>query len=213
MKVSVPRVWPNETVVILATGPSLTQDDVDYCRGKARAIAINDAHRLAPWADALYSSDRQWWPKHRGVPSFEGLKYSVGSRTGYSNPFSHLPDIQVLENTGFTGLELSPTGLRTSQNSGYAAINLAVHLGASRIVLLGYDMSRRGGQVHFFGNHVGMPNPTDAQFVSWRAHFNSLVQPLAALGVQIVNCAPGSALTAFPTGRLRDVLVSPEAAA
>jgi len=45
---SVPRLWPGETFVCLASGPSLTQADVDYCRGKARVIAIKDVLHLAP---------------------------------------------------------------------------------------------------------------------------------------------------------------------
>src|SRR5690349_14752114 len=36
---STPR-WAGETVVCLATGPSLTAEDVASCRGKARVIAI-----------------------------------------------------------------------------------------------------------------------------------------------------------------------------
>lgn len=209
----VERCWPNATVVILASGPSLTAEDVDFVRGKARVIAINDTHRLAPWADVLYSSDRMWWPSHQGVPSFAGRKFGIGSKVGFYNPFNRYPDITVLRNTGYTGLELQPHGLRNGENSGYAAINLAVHFGASRIVLLGYDMARRNGQVHFFGRHVGMNNPTDAVLAGYRRHFLTLVEPLKAIGVEIVNCTPGSSLDAFPMADLRATLTAREVAA
>src|SRR5690606_8383467 len=35
---AVPRRWPNSTVVCLASGPSLTPEDVAFCRGKAPVI-------------------------------------------------------------------------------------------------------------------------------------------------------------------------------
>jgi hypothetical protein len=209
----VKRVWPGETVCCIATGPSLTPDDVLYVRGRARVIAINDAIRLAPWADCLYSSDRHWWPTHRGVPSFTGLKYGLGSGIGKSNPFSQLPDITVLKNTGYTGLETDPKGLRNGKNSGYASVNLAYHLGAARIILLGFDMGIRDGRVHFFGSHVGMNNPSDAHFVSWRKHFATIVEPLQAAGVSVVNCTPSSALDCFPMADLRETLRDCEVAA
>lgn len=202
--------WPGSTIVILASGPSLTVEDVDFVRGKARVVCVNDTHRLAPWADALYSSDRMWWPNHHGVPSFAGLKFGIGSKVGFHNPFGRHPDITVLRNTGYTGLELQPHGLRNGENSGYAAINLSVHFGAARIVLLGYDMRcAPDGTPHFFGKHQGMNNPTDAVLAGYRRHFKTLVEPLRAIGVEVVNCTPGSSLDAFPMADLREVIMGP----
>jgi hypothetical protein len=74
---SVPKLCPGGTVVCIGGGPSLTRDDVDYCRGKAFVIAINDAYKLAPWADALYACDGLWWRWHKGVPSFDGPKFAL----------------------------------------------------------------------------------------------------------------------------------------
>jgi hypothetical protein len=193
------RLWPDSTVVCLGTGPSLTQADVDYCCGKAKVIAISDAYRWAPWADALYSCDSRWWTWHKGVPTFTGHKYSLDARV--KKPF---PEITVFKNTGDGGLELTPGGLRTGRNSGYQAINLAVHLGAKRIILLGYDMQAgQGGRSHFFGEH---PNRVVPPFKLMRRHFGSLVLPLAALGVEIVNASRSSALTAFPRVALETAL-------
>lgn len=204
-----PRVPPRlaestGVAVCLATGPSLTAEDCAYVRGKAAVIAVNDAHRLAPWADILYSSDRRWWPHYKGVPTFEGLRYGVGSAPGKRNPFRDLP-IQVLQNTGYTGLELKPDGLRTARNSGYAAINLAVHLGPRRIVLLGYNMNG-SGPAHFFGNHPAGLNQTRALYPGWAKSFDALVRPLAEAGIEIFNCTENSSLEAFPRRRLREVL-------
>lgn len=206
MKPTVPRLWPGETVACLATGPSLTADDVDYVRGKARVIAVNDAHRLAPWADVLYSSDRRWWPYYKAVPTFQGLRYGIGSAPGKANGFAKHPEIVVLKNSGYTGLETHPGGLMNGKNSGYAAINLAVHFGAVRIVLLGYNLGVQPGRTHFFGDHPTSLQQSNGHYAGFRSVFKSLVVPLAALGVTVINCTPETSLSTFPVLPLREVV-------
>ena len=203
---TVPRLWPDSTIACLATGPSLTADDVRYLRGKVPVIAINDAWMLCPWADVLYSSDRSWWPHYKGVPKFTGIKYGVGSGMGKANPYRNHPEITVLRNTGWTGLELDPSGLKTGRNSGYAALNLAVHFGARRILLLGYNLGHLHGKSHFFGNHPPNLQQTAALYPNFRRAFDTLVEPLNAAGVEVVNCTKHTSLQSFPCGDLREVL-------
>ncbi|HCZ48509.1 MAG TPA: hypothetical protein DCZ11_05850, partial [Gammaproteobacteria bacterium] len=52
------------------------------------------------------------------------------------------------------GLSASPLRIHQGGNSGYQALNLAVLLGAERVILLGYDM--HGG--HWHGRHGGRLN-------------------------------------------------------
>ncbi len=196
-----------KTVVCIATGPSLTLEDVDYCRGKATIVAVNDAHKLAPWADYLYSSDRYWWMYHHGVMDFAGRRRGIEHAVGRSDARVLKLGIKTYRNTGCEGIETSPTGLRTcANNSGGAAVNLAVHLGAQRIILLGYDMGYGAGdQRHFFGNHpTGLSNQHN--FPSWRRAFKTMVEPLQLLGIHVVNCTPTTSLEAFPCRPLSEVL-------
>lgn len=177
--------------VLIGGGPSLTREDVESVRGRAFVIAINDAYKLAPWADVLYAADQKWWNWHDGVPSFAGEKYAIES----SDPVTW-PGVCVLRNTGPLGLETEPWGLRAGHNSGYQAINLAVHLGAKRIVLLGYDMAPADdGRSHWFGEH---PDRTVSPYPQMRAAFDTLVEPLQALGVEVFNCSRHTALLTFP---------------
>jgi hypothetical protein len=61
----VARTFPNSTIVCIASGPSLTREDVDACRGAAGVVlAVNDTITYAPWADVLYACDRRWWQEH-----------------------------------------------------------------------------------------------------------------------------------------------------
>ena len=137
----------HDTVVCLAPGPSLTAADVDRCRGCATIIAINDAVDLAPWADVCYSSDTsRWWPGRKWLHRIRGPARAGAAGTVAAAGRTDAIRIATCmasgccRNTGDTGLELARNGLRTLKNSGGAAINLAVHLGARRIVLVGYDM-------------------------------------------------------------------------
>jgi hypothetical protein len=213
MTPTAPRLWPDSTVAILATGPSLTQEDCDWIRGKCRVVAINDAHRLAPWADVLYSSDRRWWSYYKGVPEFQGLKFGIGSGVGKSNPFMKLAGVTVLRNSGYHGLQTKPDGLMNGRNSGYAAINLAVHFGAKRIILLGYNMSYRGGKAHFFGDHPAPLPQSAGLYPGFRRNFETLVEPLKKRGISVINCTEQTSLMAFPLGKLRDVLTETAVAA
>jgi len=161
-------------------------------------IVINDAYRLAPWADVLFAADHGWWKWHEGVPSFSGLKYALHAGA------SEWPGVTVLRSTGIQGLELHPSGLRAGYNGGYQAINLATHLGASRIVLLGYDMQApRRGPSHFFGEH---PNHARSPYGTFLEIFPSIVAPLQALGITVFNCSRSTALECFPRVALSEVL-------
>lgn len=195
---TVPRLFPGRTIVCLAGGPSLTQADVDACRGVAKVIAIKDSIRLAPWADVLYACDAKWWMAHPETVAYAGLKYGLEPARGRE-------DVQVLRNTGDTGLERRPDGLRNGRNSGYQSINLARHLGATHIVLLGYDMAPSArGQHHWFGSHVySHAAPPYALFLE---RFETIHEPLRREGIVVVNATPGSALPGFERLALAEAL-------
>jgi len=198
---SVPRLWPGSTVVCLGSGPSLTAEDVDFCRGRARVIAVKDTIRLAPWADVLYSGEIKWWQHYGPTLLFEGLRYGIECE-GMARVAEPL-NVNVLKNTGFVGLETAPTGLRTGKNSGYQAVNLARHFGAARIVLLGYDMAVDGTRQHFLGPH---PYPRNDVFRDFVPLFETLVQPLKEAAVEILNCSRVSALDCFERRSLSEAL-------
>lgn len=202
---TVPRVLPHGgTVLITGSGPSLTQGDVDLARAHVEAmIAVNDSYKLAPDATVLYAADAKWWGWHKGCvaphtvgkvayPAFTGqLAYAL-ART----PFRH---VQILRRGPQSGLTLDPGKVALGLNGVYQSINVAVHLGATRILLLGVDM--RGG--HFFGRH---PDNSAPPFTLCLQRFATLTGPLQTAGVEIVNCTRTTALEAFPRLSLEEVL-------
>jgi hypothetical protein len=216
----VPRLWPGQTVVCLGGGSSLTAADAAFCRDKAHVLAIKETGHCsipghvapAPWADILYAADAKFWRFEKGAPNFKGLKYSIQQdaqeRPELQRPIDEWaaawPDIKVLRDTGSDGLELNPTGLRTGHNSGFQAVNLAFHCGVSRIVLLGYDMWRGpDGRQNWFGPH---PTHLESQFALFLHKFHSIVEPLKAAGVTVVNASRFTVLNAFPRVHLEEAL-------
>lgn len=198
---TVPRLAQDGVVVCFASGPSLTQADVDACRGRVdAAIAVNTAYTLAPWATALYAADLEWWKWHKGAVAFPGLRYSVSAgAAGWG--------VKILRNGGTDGLALDPSTLRTGRNSGYQALNLAVHFGAKRILLLGYDMQTGPkGEAHFHGKH---PRHRISPFGIFLRKFETIARPLKDQGIEVINCSQRTALKCFPRLTLEQALALP----
>lgn len=200
-----PRLWPGETFVCIGGGPSLTRADVDYVRGKARVIAINNAYQVAPWADVLWATDASWWRTHRkATAAFHGLKFSAKVSGAYERP-----DITLLRCSrklhGMPGLSLDPGAIQHGKNGGHAAINLAVHLGAARIILLGYDCQLGpDGEEHWHPQHAA---PKRLEFALWLKNFDTLVEPLRELGIEVVNCTRSTAIESFSRRSLEEVFL------
>ena len=196
-------LWQGETVAILAGGPSLTQEQVDYCRGKARVIAINNSHELAPWADALYFCDDRWFKWYEAkARAFAGWKITLENIP----LVKQYPELMTLRNAGQAGFSEHRNAIYTGSNSGYQAIHIAAHLGAARIVLLGYDMGFKGGRSHW---HKGHPiNPCEGTYQSMLPHFPALVAPLKQRGIDIINATPSSALHCFRKQDLQCTLIA-----
>lgn len=199
--VPVLRLWPGETFVCIGSGPSLTREDVEYCRGRARVIAIKNTVELAPWADVLYGAGsdaggQTWWAREGPKLTFPGLRYTLDDRARQW--------ASVLRMTGVDGLGLDPSGVNTGSHSGYQAMNLAVHLGAAKIVLLGYDMKRSAeDQDHYFGQHPHGHRPPFGLFLF---RFPTIVEPLQRLGIPVVNATRDTALDLFPRCSIQEAL-------
>jgi hypothetical protein len=157
----------------------------------------------------LYAADLPWWDAHPDALKCDGLKFAC-KPSAVRDKLKHR-HLTILRKTGEDGLERQSFGLRSGRgNSGYQAVNLARHLGASRIVLLGFDMQRSGKQAHFFGSHKPpLSDPPDYRWVPWRAAFATLVAPLADECISVVNATRSTALTCFPRMSIQQALDTP----
>lgn len=205
---TIPRLWPGCTMVLLGDGPSLTRADVACVRGRARVLAMNYSFRLAPWADVLWSYHTRTLVGDSGVDptTFAGRIFTL-ERTAPAPPWP------VIAMTGATGLEAAPTGVRHGNNSGYSAINAAFHLGARRIVLLGYDCCAAEDGRFNWARPADDPGRPAYQFALWRQRFETLVAPLRAAGVEVLNASRRTALECWPRVSLAEALTPREVAA
>lgn len=90
-------------------------------------------------------------------------------------------------------------------NSGFQALNLAVQFGATRIALVGYDMTTAHG-LHWHGRHErGLSNPTGKATDNWRALLDAQAARLAAAGIEVINTSPISALRNYRRASLTDL--------
>jgi len=185
----------------IASGPSLNQEQIDILGSykdklKMTIIGINDNWK---WkfdndfiVDHLYAADESWWKVWNETISscgFNGQKW--------------IPrDIHVAEKYNLNcipcenkpGLGLNGK-IHLGGNSGYQAINLAVHLGAKTIILLGYDMKLGNDKkLHWFGNHGNGLRNMPHKLNEWIPKHDELKKDLDKHKIDVVNCTPDSAL-------------------
>ncbi len=137
--------WYGQTVVVIASGPSLSYAQLELVEASGKpTIAVSDVYRVAPWADVVYACDLKWWLHHWQNVYHHGAAHKVTCDGSVAFPIRHL------RNTGEQGFDPTPGYIRTGGNSGYQAVHLAVHLGAKKIVLLGFDMKPGPDGVQLF---------------------------------------------------------------
>lgn len=170
-----------QTWCVIATGQSLTKDDVEYVKKRredgilAGVAAISDAGlNMAEWADILVSHDSAWWKAHPEAFSFKGEKYARHPHAGVN---SYTPPYLNGCNSGLMGMLIAKDVKK-----------------ADKIILLGFDMHG----THYFGPHEnGLKNTTDQRFKDHMVQFKRWHGP------EVINCTPGSALTFFARKELR----------
>lgn len=185
-------IWKGETCFIIGGGPSLAALDWNQLAGK-RTIAINKAVLSYPNADVMYWTDSRFYSWYRqDIDRFKGLKYTIRFHA------THNSDVMMLNRGMRFGLETRTDTLAHGNNSGYAAINLAYHLGAKKIVLLGYDMGNVGGKSHYHDGYPTRATSDDVYEKQFIPGFAVLASELKKKGVEVWNACLTSKLIAFP---------------
>lgn len=234
-KIPIPKIWNDgSTCYIIGGGPSVAYAAGIKTPGKdslprvsefltpiheKKIIGVNNAYMLGNWVDVLWFGDSGWFTMHRANLArvgYMGLKMSCHPR------FNKNPIAGVV----FTPRDMEkPLGITTKNskvswnyNSGGCAINLAYHLGARRIILLGFDMQSGGGkstwQTHWHGGHKDMSHEKrqkvwEPRYQRFLQGFPIIAQDAKALGIEIINAVHpsfGSAIEHFPKIPIQEVL-------
>lgn len=191
-----------KSVVVVASGPSLCDDDIAYLRGRSAVIVVNSTYQRVPWADYLYAGDARWWYTHIDAvrACFAGQCWTIAAHCA-----QHL-GLNRLRYGGLgPGLCPKPGYVYHGGNSGYQAIGLGHQLDYRRIILLGFDCQMTDGKKHHHDDHPGCLNGA-LDFRLWLRLFDTLPASAEALGIELINCTRQTAITTIPRANLCDVL-------
>lgn len=173
-------------------------------------IAVNNAYQIGSWIDVVFFGDCAWYKTHRQVlANFPSLKVTSCDRFA-NKPKEKSEGIKYLgrDKNHKNGISSDKSKVSWNNNSGAAAINLAVHFGVKRIILLGFDMCLDKGKVsHWHGNHAKpgeriKPPPFKRHLVG----FPMIAQDAKNMGVKIINASPNSAINVFSKANVKELL-------
>lgn len=209
--------WHGHPAFIVGGGPSLRGFDFSRLRGR-RSIGVNLAfYAFDP--TIIFSMDTRFlnWifngTYDRG--SFPGLRAKFEKTAAYkvwllTYSASLAEDIFIVPvhksyQDGLGSFTLRyRDGIGHGNNSGYAALNLAVILGANPIYLLGFDCNRLPDASHW---HAGHPVPQNPKHLdSFIPRFETAAAATKKAGIRVVNLNPASALRCFEFGSLEEAL-------
>ena len=149
------NMWANRRCFIIGGGPSLKNFDFSLLKNEL-VIGVNRAYeKIEP--TIIFGADRQFFQwANEGKFGEESLKrwnetkaLKIRLYIEGDGDVKGLEKLYKINCFGAHGLSNDvEAGIAYGGNSGYAAINLALLLGASPIYLLGYDMHPSGGWWH-----------------------------------------------------------------
>lgn len=210
-------LWHGEVAFMLGGGPSLADVDLSSIR-RRRIIAINnaygdcvrparsrkpnDAHtcKYEPrdWVDIVWFGDSRWFDWHRkDLARFKGLVCTCAPK------YMNVRGLYVYERISDAGITRLPGKVCWNRNSGGSGISFAYHLGVRRVVLLGFDMRRVDGEPNWHKDH---PSPEKNPYPKYLRFFGKIAKDAKRLGLDIVNCTPGSLVDQFPIMTLEEYL-------
>lgn len=232
MNWKVPRMWEGGDVWIIGGGPSIPQQfDIpeavikkvlsgesppnvysDYMKElhTKHVIGVNAAFRLGDWIDMVAFGDSGFFLRFReSLAIFPGLKVSCGSGGSHEHWVKYLGR----DNNHAKGISPVNGLISWNGNTGAASINIAVHAGAKRIFLLGFDMnldpSNQMQHWHDLYNKGPVQDDRRRRKLPFPRHlpgFPLIAADAKKLGIEIINISPNSAITDFPKKTLKEVL-------
>jgi hypothetical protein len=232
----VPKIWEGGDVWIIGGGPSITKqfeipDHVvktvingssspsvysDYMKviHNKHTIGVNVAYLIGDWMDIVFFGDVTFFlERKKQLAEYPGIKVSCHPNVNCYDYVKYVP-----KDTNYPhGITSNSRMVSWNNNSGAAAINLAVRTGAKRIILLGFDMTLdSASNQHWhdlYGRRSRILDPRNKKrmnvFSTFDTHligFEAISKDAKRLGVEIINCSPDSKITHFRKCNVKDLL-------
>lgn len=198
----VPPIWAGETAVIIGGGPSVTREQVESAK-RFKTIGTNMAFVMDPTCDFLCWGDSYWY-----IENWRGLSQHKGEKVTWRHcpKFHGVPDFHQLTHRQYGRdeklvISRNPCVVHGT-NTGQGAINIAYLLGATRVLLLGFDMTSKAGH-NWHSFHKRHAN--EERYAVYRREIETSAVELRELGIEVINCSPTSVLTCFDKARIEEI--------
>ena len=229
MKWIVPRIWEGGTCVIIGGGPSLVKQfeiPAEVTEGvyqgrlhpsayspylaplhTMHCIAVNVAYKFGDWIDAMFFGDPDTWMDDKDeLIAWKGLRITCSEEVTKDSRVKYL-----IRSPQKMGIVTDPACICWNYNSGCAAINVAVHFGVKRIILLGFDMSLDSDKrQHWHNLYADQKKDVNSMNTTMHRHlqtFPTIANDLKKLGIEVINASPESKIDEFPKMNFKDIII------
>jgi len=194
-------VWAGKRCFIVGGGESLKDFDYSQLEGEL-IIGVNRAFEKIDPSIIIFADSRLWgWIENGSLGPEAQKKFKDTKSLKVAVEANIFPYPQeVLRLKEYKGLlsESIIHGVALGGNSGFAAVNLALCLGADEIYLLGFDMHGKAGKQVWW--HEGYPEvQEDCVYQGYIDKFNEAAGEMRSRA-RIVNLNRNSALKCFEFG-------------
>jgi hypothetical protein len=196
--------------LILAGGESLP--DIlkgRECRQKGWfTIGVNLAgYMIGDWVNVCFFADAlMYWNHKDALKQCQARKISLDKTKEGVASIATDPGhtVEVWQWGGCHGVNTRPGFCCFNRSSGGAAINLAYHLGAKRVFLLGYNMNldENGDMQEWYPEE--WKRKSKKGYHNMLLPFDKIAADAKRLGMEILNATPGSAIKQFPFVNIED---------
>lgn len=223
------KKYEGETCVVIATGPSLNDSQIECVKesaevGNCRVMTINNSYQLAPFTDIQIACNDNWWDYYwKNDALLRDIKADKWTR------YKHQAEqfgINYIDSIEKQGLSEDPSFIHINNGSGPMAINFATLYGFKKVLLLGHDMKfakdyngkkKMAGSTprHYFGEYPKImqhfPQSSESidkngNIIGLIKNYEAMIPDLNKLDVEVINCTPSSALKCFKMSTLDKVL-------
>lgn len=227
MEWKVPNIWKDGTCFIIGGGPSMLESFnipkevirkvnsgeespsiyssyLEELHNK-HVIGVNMAFKLGLWIDIIFFGDKGFFLRNeREICNLPKLRVSCTPHLRNH----HLVKYLKKENNKPLGLTKNSTRVCWNYNSGAAAINLAIHTGVKKIILLGFDMylnQSKDSHWHKFYK-TRDSRKYKSTFDRHLKGFPQIAKDAKLIGVEIINTSMNSMISSFQKIPLKEIL-------
>lgn len=200
--------WSEQTTFIIGGGPSL-KDQMKFLpilqKIGGRIIVTNNAYKLIPDADILHFADDVWYGWHKEtIPLiFRGTYITTAAQGSPASEWNRrgIHYFRKHSNNGIT----NSTAMLCGSNSGHQAMNLAIHMGSKKLVLLGFDMNPTAPETNWHNEHK-RPTARNSYKDVMIPGMQKTAPILEKMGVSAINTSLKSNIDCFRKRSLEEVI-------